>query len=122
MLLFANSSLNVLASCFLLLVIVKMQGTKTGTVSFTDAEGVPVSADINGKFMAVCTATGIIKVPQLCACAKELGATLPRFALSLTSEADAQRMQFPGMPLTPAFCAWVFFDRCSTCPAAPRSS
>ena len=66
MLLFANSSLNVLASCFLLLVIVKMQGTKTGTVSFTDAEGVPVSADINGKFMAVCTATGIIKVLQLC--------------------------------------------------------
>ncbi len=41
---------------------VGLQGAKTGTISFSDAEGVPVLADVNGKFMAVGTSTGIIKV------------------------------------------------------------
>jgi hypothetical protein len=45
---------------------VRSQGSKTGTVSFTDAEGVPVNADINGKYMAVSTTVGIIKVSHAC--------------------------------------------------------
>jgi hypothetical protein len=55
-----------LCPVFLLACCVCSQGSKTGTVSFTDAEGVPVNADINGKYMAVSTTVGIIKVSHAC--------------------------------------------------------
>ena len=39
-----------------------MQGSKTATVSFTDAEGAPLLVDVNSKFLAVSTTTGVIKI------------------------------------------------------------
>lgn len=41
--------------------VYNLQGTVTHTVPFSDAEGAPVLVDINGRFMAVATAVGVIK-------------------------------------------------------------
>ena len=38
------------------------QGTRTGTVAFSDSEGVPILVDVNGRFLAMATNKGIVKI------------------------------------------------------------
>jgi hypothetical protein len=42
--------------------VVNFFGVQKGSISFTEAEGLPSHVDINGKFLAVLTNTGVIKI------------------------------------------------------------
>ncbi len=38
------------------------QGTSTGSVTFSDAEGSPTHVDVNNKFLALSTSAGVLKI------------------------------------------------------------
>jgi intraflagellar transport protein 140 len=42
--------------------IVNFGGVQKGSISFTEAEGLPSHVDINGKYLAVLTNTGVVKI------------------------------------------------------------